>query len=309
LNQIVAELLHMRLLLLATALAGAAHAMPPQVQDCADCTPMALLPAGSFVMGADGGEPGRPDGPPHRVTIERPFALAITEVTNAQFARFAAATNLPEQKTCEVWPKDSAPPEASWRDPGLGRPPLPDEPVACVSWTEADAYARWLAAETGKPYRLPSEAEWEYAARAGTTTAFPWGDDANQGCDHANLYDQSASGRFRWPHATCNDGHPGPAPVGSYRPNAFGLHDMVGNVWEWVADCHVVPYPVGHDGAAPVITTPCDKRSVRGGSWMTRPDRNRVTFRGRDPESARYFMFGLRLARDLSPEEASLATP
>ena len=301
----------MRTLFLAAvlALSGAAHALPPQVSDCADCAPVALLPAGSFTMGADGGEPGRPDGPPHRVTIERPFALAITEVTNAQFARFAEATNLAVPDGCEVWPKGAVPFEkASWRDPGYGRPPLPDEPVACVSWKEADAYARWFAAKTGKPYRLPSEAEWEYAARAGTTTGFPWGDDPNQGCDHANIYDQSAAGRFNWAVASCNDGQPAAAPVGSYKPNAFGLHDMVGNVWEWVADCHVVPYPPGHDGAAPVITSPCERRGVRGGSWMTRPDRNRVTFRGRDPEDVRYFMFGFRLARDLSPAEAARAS-
>jgi formylglycine-generating enzyme required for sulfatase activity len=289
-------------------LAAPAAASTPQVRDCPDCTPVALIPAGSFIMGAEGGEPGRPDGPPHPVTIERPFGLAITEVTNRQFAQFVKETGAADASGCEVWPKDTVAFEkARWQDPGYGRKPKPDEPVACVSWNDAKAYMAWLARKTGKPYRLPSEAEWEYAARGGTSTAFFWGDDAEEGCAYANLYDAAGQGRFNWASTTCNDGAATVAPVGRYQPNAYGLHDMIGNVWEWVEDCHVVPYPASHDGAAPLQTDPCDRRGVRGGSWMTRPDRNRVTFRGRDPADVRYFMFGFRVARDLSGEEAARA--
>jgi formylglycine-generating enzyme required for sulfatase activity len=197
--------------------------------------------------------------------------------------------------------------KARWQDPGYGRAPQPEEPVACISWNDAKAYVAWLARKTGKPYRLPSEAEWEYAARGGTTSAFYWGDEAEDGCAYANLYDAAGKGRFNWAATRCHDGATTVAPVGRYTPNAYGLHDMIGNVWEWVEDCHVVPYPADHDGAAPLKTEPCERRGVRGGSWMTRPDRNRVTFRGRDPADVRYFMFGFRVARDLSDEEAARA--
>ncbi|WP_439534435.1 formylglycine-generating enzyme family protein [Polymorphobacter sp.] len=295
-------------LLLLLAWASAATAQPPQVRDCRDCAAIALIPAGRFTMGADRGEPGRPDGPAHAVTIERPFGMAVTEVTNRQFARFVKATGAADAAGCEVWPKDSvAFDKARWQDPGYGREPRPDEPVACVSWNDARAYADWLAGVTGKPYRLPSEAEWEYAARAGTTTDFYWGDDPEAGCGFANLYDAAGAGRFSWASVRCNDGAATVAPVGRYKANAFGLHDMIGNVWEWVQDCHVVPYPADHGGQAAVEASPCDRRGVRGGSWMTRPDRNRVTFRGRDPADVRYFMFGFRVARDLSADEAARA--
>ena len=265
------------------ALAGAAHAMPPQVRDCSDCAPVALLPAGQFIMGADGGEPGRPDGPPHLVRIERPFGLAVTEVTNAQFARFVKATGAADADGCEVWPKGAVPFEkARWQDPGYGRAPLPDEPVACVSWNEASAYAAWLAKETGKPYRLPSEAEWEYAARAGTVTAYWWGDEAGSG--NANCRD-------------CGSGHEHEtAPVGSFRPNPFGLHDMNGNVWEWTADCwrphHAAPPERSRDGT-------CPAHVVKGGSWYYFPPMSRPAARARNDVRTNSYNIGFRIARDL----------
>jgi len=170
-----------------------------------------------------------------------------------------------------------------------------------VSWYDVKAYVAWMAEKTGAPYRLPSEAEWEYAARAGTTSDYTWGDDPDAGCEVANYLDQAADqGLFRFDRVACNDGHPLVAPVGSLKPNAFGLYDMSGNVWEWVEDCYIVPYgPQATDGTAYQVDGKCDRRSVRGGSWHAPPTWQRPSFRGRDAEDLVSIAFGFRIARDL----------
>jgi formylglycine-generating enzyme required for sulfatase activity len=239
------------------------------------------------------------------VAIARPFAIGRYEVTNAQYAAFVAASGYSAPGPCRTLVDGAfANSEAhDWRDPGLGTTPAPDEPVVCVSWRDASAYAAWLARRTGKPYRLPTEAEWEYAARAGSAAPFPWGDDPEAACAYANLYDADASAvPLGWPPLRCGDGARTLARVGSYAPNAFGLHDMIGNVWEWTQDCYVAPYPAQPaDGGAVEADGACGKRTVRGGAWMTRGDRARVSFRGRDPETARFSYFGFRVAKDLGP--------
>lgn len=279
--------------------------------DCTQCPVMQVIPAGIFTMGHDGGEQGRYEGPPHRVTIETPFLMAETEVTHGQFSAFVSATGYQQDVGCNVWPKGTLDfDKASWRNPGYET--QPNFPAACVSWRDAQAYIAWLSNLSRTTYRLPTEAEWEYAAAAGSTADFPWGKDLEDGCSHANWYDISSAGTFRWENSICDDGHNGPAPVGSYQANAYGLYDMIGNVWEWTQDCYVLPYPQSHvtakatelpNGAA------CDRRTVRGGSWMTRPSRNRIHFRGRDPENTRYFMFGFRLARDMTSSERETLAP
>jgi formylglycine-generating enzyme required for sulfatase activity len=281
------------------AAAGETHTF----RDCPTCPVMTEIPGGVFSMGAEGGEPGRPEGPVREVAVPA-FAIGVYEVTQAQFEAFVEATGHRPGTPCRVWPDERMEGGGpyDWRDPGYGRPPQADEPVACVSWLDASAYVDWLAAETGLPYRLPSEAEWEYAARAGTGTAFHWGDDPEDGCVYANMHDRSGlENGFGWAAADCDDGFPIVAPVGSLAPNAFGLHDMLGNVWEWVEDCYEPGYTnASTDGAAaPARNGACERRSVRGGSWITRPSRNRSAFRGRDPEPTLYFMFGFRVARDL----------
>jgi formylglycine-generating enzyme required for sulfatase activity len=298
--------------LAALLLAGCATQAPPKqgaaFRDCADCPEMLVIPSGSFAMGFDGGEtPQRYDGPVRQVTIAKPFALGKFEITNAQWKKFIDDTGYAMPDWCRVWSygkkewaRDDS---ADWRDPKLNRPPLDDEPAVCLTWKDSQAYVAWLAEKTGKPYRLPTEAEWEYAARAGTSTRFFWGDDANEGCAYGNIYDQTADAEFHfsWEPAKCTDGYASLAPIGRFKPNPFGLYDIVGNVWEWLEDCYIVPYPPQPiDGTAVETEAACKYRAVRGGGWMTWPERPRHTWRGRDPEETQVVnYFGLRVVRDL----------
>ena len=270
------------------------------LRDCPQCPDLVVIPAGQYRMGAEGGEDGRPEGPVHEVRIGYAFAAGLTEVTQEQFAAFVVATRREMPGGCRIW--DGAawqyPADADWTNPGYGRVPFADEPVTCVTWRDARDYVAWLATLTGKPYRLLSEAEWEYLARVGAKSEVS--------CKEANVYDQSGArqNKFDWEPFRCDDGHGQAASVGSFAANAFGLKDVLGNVWEWTADCYVAPYPSTPRDGSPVtegVTEAgvCALRSVRGGSWITRPSRQRVSFRGRDPEDARYSFFGIRVARDL----------
>src|SRR5687768_11566839 len=189
-------------LALSTALSGACRTEGAQAPrpaatndatDCADCPPMIVIPAGAFVMGSPDDEAGRyaTEGPRRNLTIAS-FAMSVHEVTRAQYAAFVTDTARPDGIGCKTMGDGSttaAVPDAaaSWRSPGFDQ--TADHPVVCVSWRDASDYATWLARNTGHDYRLPSEAEWEYAARAGTTTAYAWGDRADRGCGHANSGD------------------------------------------------------------------------------------------------------------------------
>jgi formylglycine-generating enzyme required for sulfatase activity len=297
-----------RVALLAVVLAVGACARPvadapATFRDCSDCPVMVALPPGAFLMGAEGGEPGRPEGPVRSVRIAYRFALGRHEVTHAEFARFVAATGRDMPGGCRVWDgrQWQTPAWAGWQDPGYGRAPLADEPVACVSWVDARDYAAWLAAKTGQAYRLPSEAEWEYAARAGTTVPYPWEATGGSACAQGNVYDRSGASvnGFGWASFDCDDAHGRAAPAGRFGANAFGVADLLGNVWEWTADCYVPGYAGVPVDGRPLVRDGCERHAVRGGSWITRPERQHVTFRGRDPPDARYSFFGFRVARDL----------
>ena len=291
-------------------LAGAAHAATPQqpgavFKDCPDCPEMVVVPPGKFTMGFEGGERGRYEGPVRDMEVRRSFAAGRTEVTNGQYRRFVTETGHVSGKGCNALKDGSYKvlPGTDWSDPGYGRPIREDEPVACIDWNDAKAYAAWLAQRTGQRYRLLSETEWEYAARAGRMGRFTF-DDPKDACRESNVFDQSAR-RARpelntIPAAPCDDGFPGPAPVGSLAPNAFGLHDMIGNVWEWVEDCYVMTHTddAPRDGSAQVRYG-CDRRGSRGGSWVSSIERQRPAFRGRDPAELTSQIFGLRIARDL----------
>jgi formylglycine-generating enzyme required for sulfatase activity len=231
---------------------------------------MVTMPAGTFRMGSS---EGTDEQPVHTVTIAKPFALGKHEVTFDAYDAFASATGR------------SAPSDSGW---GRG-----NRPVINVSWDDATAYAAWLSAQTGKKYRLPTEAEWEYAARAGSTTTYPWGDVASH--DYANYgkdecCDGLVSGKDQWVNTS---------PVGSFAANAFGLHDMHGNVWEWVQDCYHSNYEgAPADGAA---REQCDSSSrvLRGGSWNYEPAWMRSANRLRFTASSAYYDIGFRLAQDL----------
>lgn len=302
----------MSLAVLALVLSTAGAAAPVHAfSDCRGCPPMVVVPPGTFRMGADGGEHGRPEGAPHEVRIGYAFALGLTEVTNRQFALFVKKDGYRPNGNCRTWDRTSATvaarADADWRKPDGVRAARPDQPVTCVSWRDAQAYAAWLSRETGHRYRLPSEAEWEYAARAGADTAYPWGDDPDGSCAYANLYDlDGQQDKIAWPLHRCRDGFPEMAPADAKQANAFGLKGMIGNAWEWTQDCYVAPYSatVSVDGRPYESAGPCERRSVRGGSWITTVFRNRPAWRGRDPEVLVSWIFGFRIARDLTGSES-----
>jgi formylglycine-generating enzyme required for sulfatase activity len=278
----------------------------PEFRDCDVCPTMVEIPIGDFVMGSEDGEEGRPEGPVHEVSIKRQFALARTETTAAEFRAFVDATGYQPERECRTliagsWANSL---DYDWTSPGATIAYSEDSPVVCVSWRDAVAYTNWLSEISSFNYRLPSESEWAYAARGGSDSVYFWGNDPALGCDYANLYDQSSAltMTFSWAAAACNDGHETLAPVGEYTANPFGLYDILGNVWEWTADCYIAPYPTRTDPQQPISSQDgaCERRSVRGGGWLTRPDRQRLTFRGRDPEDTRMSYFGFRVARTLS---------
>ena len=184
----------------------------------------------------------------------------------------------------------------SWRSPGYGQEDT--HPVVCVSHEEAVAFARWLSGETGLRYRLPTEAEWEYAARAGTQTSRHWGDDPSRACGYANVVDRTLKegySNWQWRIHDCRDGQVHTAPVGGYRANGYGLHDMLGNVWEWTCS----EYDEGYGGAEQRCTSGSEgRRVIRGGSWSNDPRRVRAAFRSRYATDYRLFYLGFRLAQD-----------
>ena len=172
--------------------------------------------------------------------ITEPFAVMEAEVTRDAFARFVDETGYKTDEGCFVWSgKDSKwDAKGSWRYPGFAQEP--DHPVVCVDWSDARAFAAWLSKRTGQTYRLPTEAEWEYAARVGSTSRYSFGDKGDELCRHANVGDRSfkkAIPDWKYEIADCDDGHVHTASVKTYQPNAFGLYDLHGNAREWVQDC------------------------------------------------------------------------
>jgi len=193
---------------------------------------MVWIPAGSFRMGDIYGGGENDEKPVHRVSINR-FAMSRTEVTVGEFRRFVNATGYKTdaEKGGSCWTV-SQNEGANWRSPRFSQ--SDKHPVTCVSWNDGVAYAEWLSQQTGQQYRLPTEAEWEYAARAGTETARYWGNDPDKACGYANVADKTAKQEYsNWSIHNCTDGYAQTAPVGQFKPNKFGLYDMLGNLWEW----------------------------------------------------------------------------
>ena len=272
------------------SLSGEAQAREPGsvFRDCPSCPEMVVIPAGEFLMGSTYEESGHPDEKPqHPVKIGRAFALSKFEITFEQWDACVA------DGKCEA---------AS--DDGLGRGSVP---VFNVHWSDARAFAAWLSERTGQKYRLPTEAEWEYAARGGTTTPWFWGpaeDSAgsSQACRFANTHDETgkdAHPMYVWSNHKCEDGFGETAPVGKFAPNPFGLHDVLGNLREWVLDCHHAGYQDAPADGSVWDETDCEKRIVRGGAWIDGASTTRAAYRHPEDAGYRNYQVGFRLAREL----------
>jgi formylglycine-generating enzyme required for sulfatase activity len=266
------------------------------------------IPGGSFMMGSNDGDPD--EKPVHRVTIS-PFQLMTTEVTKGQFAKFIDATgyrtdaqwNAGGEEGCFA---ESSPGNHDWgwqKGKDWNNVVYSDgynHPVMCVSHNDAMALIDWLNRNSAERYRLPTEAEWEYAARAGGTGKYSFGDSESALCTHANVADLRAMSKYiDWSGSDCTDGYVYTAPVGSFRANAFGLYDMHGNVWEWTQDCYSNNYEGGPLDGRARMNGDCDYRVLRGGGFNTPPGWLRSTYRYREVMTIRSIFLGLRLARDL----------
>jgi formylglycine-generating enzyme required for sulfatase activity len=275
-------------------------------RDCADCPEMVVIPSGEFLMGDESGPP--PERPAHRVRVAAPFAVAKFHVTRGDYELFIQATGHASDG-CDFRDGNNWRPlgNLSWHDPGF--PQNNRHPVVCVSWDDAVAYAKWLSQLTGKPYRLLTEAEWEYAARAGTTTRFYWGDDQSQICAYENVEDQAYEERFgRIRDVECRDGFVFTSPVGSFKPNPFGLYDMLGDAFQWVSDCWTENYDgAPADASIAVVAGGTCAHIARGANWYRQPGAVRASLRFRDEIGRRGTVIGFRVARDLGEQPA--ATP
>lgn len=271
-------------------------------RDCPTCPEMVVIRSGSFDMGSPGSEAGRSDdeGPVHRVNVAA-FAMGKTEVTRGQFAAFVDETKYSSGGKCWTLEKGKVEERSGdWRE--LRYEQEDNYPIGCLNWSDAKSYTEWLSRKTGRQYRLPTEAEWEYAARGSTTTARYWGDNPDEACRYANAADKTAQAQIRgassWSVFNCTDGFAYTAPVGSFKANAFGLNDMLGNVWEWTEDSYHDSYKgAPADGSA--WQGDGAKRVLRGGSWNNSPRNVRAAVRNSYKPALRFSFFGFRLARML----------
>jgi len=277
---------------------GAARSV---IQDCPACPSMTIVPAGRFNQGTGSTDADAPpfEKPQHTVLIGRSFAMSTDEITVGEFRSFISANNR-DMSGCNTydgrWQYQQ---NASWQNPGF--PQTQAHPVTCVSWDDAVAYVEWLSRKAGHRYRLPSASEWEYAARAGAELAQPWGTDASSACAEANVADQTAAQRFPgWTVFACSDGYANTAPVGSFKANAFGLHDLLGNVFEWVEDCWHDDYTGAPTDGGARLADNCAVRELRGGSWFSSPRYVSAVYRNRFEHDYRSSSIGFRVVRETS---------
>ena len=270
-------------------------------RDCPTCPLMTVLPRGEFVQGSppNGIDAIAFEQPQRRVSIGTSLATSRTEITVDEFAEFVQATDR-DMRGCASYDGEwTIRDDVHWKN-AVDRQ-TPSHPVSCVSWQDAADYAQWLSERTGQTYRLPSASEWEYAARAGSTADRAWTSETDA-CVVGNLADQAAAQRYPgWTVHNCNDAYAQAAPTASYAANAFGLHDMLGNVFEWVSDCWIDTYegaPV--DGSAR-RDGDCARRELRGGSWFTAPSYVRFAYRNHFAGDYRSTSIGFRIVREISP--------
>lgn len=287
-------------------------AEPIIIQDCDTCPKLIVLESGKFVLGAEQEEGRRwkmldrmsaNEGPRVDVTIESAFALGQMEVTRGQFAAFVSETGFKPKKGCfhltsAGW---SVQPKLDWQNPGYEV--TDDHPVACLQRSAILAYLDWLSDKTGQPYRLPSEAEYEYAARAGTDTTTFWGEDWTTACAYQNGADLTFVPNVPdipyGQYADCDDGYVFTSPVATYEANPWGFYDLAGNVSESTADC----YSDSHEGmpkdGSPVAKSRCRAWVAKGGSWAGFPGLLRPATRLRIRAATTGTGFGFRVARDI----------
>lgn len=315
---------------LAVSLSPAAWAAPDAAagkkpgetfQDCSDCQTMVVIPAGSFKIGSPVEEREREgvpaafgdhEGPVRDITIAKPFAMASTETTRKQFAQFVKETNRPIPTECADYNAEDdswagTPGKVvNWQNTGFTQ--TDNHPVVCVSMQDGVDYAAWLSKKTGHRYRLPSEAEWEYAARGGTTTARYWGEGLAGICNKARIMTAGTWAKINnsdgWTdELMCSNLESYTAPVGSYEANPFGVYDMLGNVWEWVSDCAAVDHAkLPSDGSPQTAANggDCKHRLTKGGAfhsrvWLARP----ATRGGGQSGDNHPVASGIRVVRDL----------
>ncbi|HET7268530.1 MAG TPA: SUMF1/EgtB/PvdO family nonheme iron enzyme [Oleiagrimonas sp.] len=273
---------------------------------------MVVIPTGSFMMGSPDSAPDHQanESPRHRVTIDKGFAISRSEITVGQFREFVQNSGyMPDSVRLDgasVYDARSGlmrdDGSATWQDDYAGHPAGSSLPVVNVSWNDAHAYVQWLSQRTGKHYRLPSESQFAYALRAGTTTPYWWGSGTPSRVveNVTGSGDQSRNGR-RWTHAFqgYSDGFWGPAPIQSFLPNPFGLYDIDGNVSEWVRDCWHDNYLRAPDDGGAWINPGCGSRVLRGGSWGSAPDQVRSAYRQGALATTRSGRVGFRIIRVL----------
>ena len=300
------------------------HALPGKMQalaqkpapgksfrDCSNgCPEMVVVPQGRFTMGAPAGEEPEnlPDpyrghsAPQHLITIRHKFAIGKFDVTRDEYAQFVAVTNRPDSASCITLNASGTfiATNGNWHSPGF--PQTGRDPVVCVGWDDAQAYASWLSAKTGHVYRLPTEAEWEYAARAGTTTARYYSDNPAEICRYTNVGDLDYIEQHPGDSGSnlpCHDGYAFTSPVGRFPPNQYGLYDMLGDVMDWTEDCWNINYSRAPTDGAAWLTGDCSRRVVRGGSWDADLRVVRAAMRRGILTSKANTTFGFRVARTL----------
>ncbi|CAI8772996.1 FGE-sulfatase domain-containing protein [Pseudomonas sp. IT-P44] len=277
------------LALLGTALPGAAQAttapLPGKVfKDCRNCPEMVVLPAGTFTMGTPEGEVGRePDeGPMHEVTFDKPFAMSRYQITAGEWDQYLKETGI-------TIPDGDTRPGRECINSKPRYPQSPRQPAVCMNFAEVSAYVAWLSLKTGQHYHIVSEAQREYAARAGSTGPFPFPFDEGTEysiATHANTYGPT-------------DGYSYTSPAGSYPPNAFGMYDMHGNVYEWIADCEHSDYVGAPTDGSAWVEPNCEALQIRGNDWGEAPVFSRSGNRNNIYPQTRGDWIGFRVVRDL----------
>ncbi len=285
---------------------------------------LVLIPAGQFMMGSEetpanvvaffkttygwdnlNANDYRSEHPVHRVRITRPFYLGACDVTVGQFRKFAAETkyftdaenDLKAAQAKGESGQAGKEPESTWRNPGFQQ--TDDDPVVCVSWNDAMTFCDWLTRKEHDAYRLPTEAEWEYACRAGTTTRYWNGDDPEALAKVANLADAAGKRRYpSWRAIRASDGYVYTSPVASFPANPFGLYDMHGNVWQWCADWYGADYYAASPKDDPAGPSSGSNRVLRGGSWLTTADSVRSAERFSARPFGRGNIVGFRVAKN-----------